>query len=97
MPLRSVIPVRQPQGSLLYRALLHLRRDFAFVAVPVLLLLVGVCAAGCYYAWMMQDWVPAALGALALLPAFGLLLFWSEYDWWLFKLGPREELNLPIR
>lgn len=97
MPLRAVIPVRQPQGSLLYRALLHLRRDFAFVAVPLLLTLLGVCAAGCYYAWITQNWVPAALGLLALLPAFGLLLFWSEYDWWLFKLGPRDDLNMPMR
>ena len=96
MPLRSVIPVRQPQGSLLYRALLHLRRDFAFIAVPVLLVLVAICAAGGYYAWLTQDWVPAALGALALLPAFGLLLFWSEYDWWLFKLGPRGRLYIPF-
>ncbi|MFV3332056.1 hypothetical protein ACNFIA_14090 [Pseudomonas sp. NY15437] len=97
MPLRAVIPVRQPQGSLLYRALLHLRRDFAFVAVPLLLALLGVCAAGFYYAWITQNWVPAALGLLALLPAFGLLLFWSEYDWWLFKLGPRDDLNMPMR
>jgi len=97
MPLRSVIPVRQPQGSLLYRALLHLRRDFAFIAIPLLLVLVGACAAGAYYAWVIQNWVPAALGALALLTAFGLLLFWSEYDWWLFKLGPRGNLNMPMR
>ncbi|MDN6857736.1 hypothetical protein QO207_14150 [Pseudomonas sp. CAN2814] len=97
MPLRAVIPVRQPQGSLLYRGLLYLRRDFAYVAIPLLLALLGICAAGGYFAWLAQDWVPAALGALALLPAIGLLLFWSEYDWWLFKLGPRTQLNLPMR
>lgn len=97
MSLRSVIPVRQPQGSWLYRALLYLRRDFAAVAILLLVLLAGVFAAGGYCAWITQSWLPAALGALALLPAFGLLLFWSEYDWWLFKLGPRGDLNLPMR
>ncbi|MBD9675865.1 hypothetical protein IB274_04090 [Pseudomonas sp. PDM18] len=97
MPLRSVIPVRQPQGSWLYRALLYLRRDFAAVAILLLVLLAVVFAAGGYCAWITQNWVPAALGALALPPAVGLLLFWSEYDWWLFKLGPRSELNLPMR
>ncbi|QRY79313.1 hypothetical protein JVX91_27740 [Pseudomonas sp. PDNC002] len=97
MPLRAVIPVRQPQGSLHYRVLLHMRRDFAWLAVPLLLLLLGGCAAGCYFAWVMQHWAPAVAGALSLLAAIGLVMFWSEYDWWLFKLGPRGNLNLPMR
>ncbi|AGI25849.1 hypothetical protein ACYCAX_04550 [Pseudomonas sp. MT3] len=97
MPLRVIIPVRQPQGSLLYRVLLHLRRDFAWVAVPLLLLLLAGGAAGCYFAWLIRHWLPAAGAVAALLLAVGLLLFWGEYDWWLFKLGPREDVNLPLR
>ena len=97
MPLRSVIPVRQPQGSLRYRVLLHMRQDFVWIAIPLLLLLLAASAAGCYYAWLLQHWAPAAGAALAMLAAMGLVLFWSEYDWWLFKLGPRGNLNMPMR
>lgn len=97
MPLRAVIPVRQPQGSLLYRALLLMRRDFVWIAVPLLLVFLGGGAGGCYYALLTEQWAPAVAGALSLLAAVGLLLFWSEYDWWLFKLGPRGNLNLPMR
>ena len=97
MPLRSVIPVRQPQGSLVYRALLRLRRDFIWIAIPLLLLLLAGCAAGCYFAWLLRHWLPAAGGALALFAAVALVLLWSEYDWWLFKLGRRGNLNLPMR
>lgn len=97
MPLRAIIPARQPQGSRLYRVLLRLRGGFVWVAVPLLLALLAVCAAAGYYAWQLQQWLPAVGAAVALLGAVALLLFWTEYDWWLFKLGPREQLNLPMR
>ncbi|MCP8463240.1 hypothetical protein NK553_04685 [Pseudomonas sp. ZM23] len=97
MPLKTIIPLRQPQGSLLYRLLLRLHAGFAWVAVPLLLALGAAGAAAGYFAWQLRYWPLAVAAVLALLGMVALMLLWSEYDWWLFKLGPRKQPNLPIR
>ncbi|KAF1052271.1 MAG: hypothetical protein GAK43_02014 [Stenotrophomonas maltophilia] len=97
MSLNSVVPVRRARGSWVYRLLLLLRRPFAWIG-PLLALALLASASGCAWMYFMREapgmW--AGGGALGLALELPLLLLWGEYDWWLYKLGPRDRLEMPL-
>ncbi|MCY1399912.1 hypothetical protein D3C76_1077810 [compost metagenome] len=96
MTCKSPLSDRQSQGSWIFRLLLRIRRVFAWLA-PVLMLALGVGGAACaFLAWEQANLLFGAIALLAFGCALLIAVLWSEYDWWLFKLGPRDGLDMPI-
>ena len=84
------------QGSPVFRLLLRVRRVFVWIAPMLVLALVIAGAASAFFAWQKADLLLGSVSLLAFAVAVVLGVLWSEYDWWLFKLGPRDSVDIPF-
>ncbi|WP_143503975.1 hypothetical protein [Pseudomonas sp. LAMO17WK12:I10] len=90
-------PTSQLKGSWLFNMLLRLDRVIYWFA-PSLSMLMGVAGiALCFFGWQQRLILTGGAGVVLLLLAGGLIMLWSNYDWWLFKLSPQRGLNIPLK
>lgn len=77
--------------------LLRLDRVIYWFA-PSLAMLMGVAGISlCFFGWQQRLMLTGGGGVVLLLLAGGLIMLWSNYDWWLFKLSLQRGLNIPLK
>ncbi|CAI8924530.1 Inner membrane protein [Pseudomonas chlororaphis] len=90
-------PTSHLKGSWLFNMLLRLDRVIYWFA-PSLAMLMGVAGiALCFFGWQQRLMLTGWGGVVLLLLAGGLIMLWSNYDWWLFKLSLQRGLNIPLK
>ncbi|SDH64364.1 hypothetical protein [Pseudomonas panipatensis] len=96
MSLHPILPERRPQGSWLFRLLLRGRPLFLLAGPLLGMALFGLGCLGLYQAWLTEAPLYGVGAVLAWLGAGSVAVLCSEYDWWLFKLGPSDSLEWPL-